>query len=285
MRKLSFAGTGHLGSEVVRRILQQNQSVYVWNRSPEKAAALTEDGALFCHSFAELVSAGDVIMMMLTDFPAYRDVFSDLSPGALAGKMVLQMGTISKTESQQLAEMTKKLGGNYAEAPVLGSKPEARNGALIVLFAGAKTVYEECLPIFNLFSDNINYFPELGQAAVFKLALNQLIAAQTASIAFSLNLLATNNMDTEAFMQVVRNSALYAPTFDKKLENYRHSNYDSPNFPLRHLLKDVQLMIDSGNASGVDTKILEAIAEVIRQAMSKKLGDKDYSALYEGFKR
>jgi 3-hydroxyisobutyrate dehydrogenase len=77
-------------------------------------------------------------MMMLTDYPAYRDVFSDLSTDALAGKMVLQMGTISKTESKQLAEMTKKLGGNYAEAPVLGSKPEARNGALIVLFCRGK---------------------------------------------------------------------------------------------------------------------------------------------------
>jgi 3-hydroxyisobutyrate dehydrogenase len=81
-------------------------------------------------------------------------------------------------------------------------------------------------------------------------------------------------------MDVVRQSALYAPTFDKKLERMCDRNFKDPNFPTKHLLKDTNLFLTQAAELGLNTKSLEGIKQIIEQAIAIGLADKDYSAIY-----
>ena len=82
------------------------------------------------------------------------------------------------------------------------------------------------------------------------------------------------------FMRLLRTSALYAPTFDKKLVRMIERNYLNPNFPTKHLQKDIELVIEEGCSQGLRTEPLAGIATILETAMGKGLGDGDYSALY-----
>lgn len=49
----------------------------------------------------------------------------------------------------------------------------------------------------------------------------------------SLGLLQRNGADIDKFMDILRGSALYAPTFDKKLQRMLDRDYANPNFPTK----------------------------------------------------
>ena len=91
------------------------------------------------------------------------------------------------------------------------------------------------------------YVGEVGTAAAMKLALNQLIAGLTSTFALSLGFVRLSGLKVEQFMDVVRQSALYAPTFEKKLARMCEGNYANPNFPTKHLLKDTNLFLNQAH--------------------------------------
>lgn len=87
-------------------------------------------------------------------------------------------------------------------------------------------------------------------------------------------------VDVEAFMEVLRNSALYAPTFDKKLSRMVERNYADPNFPTKYLLKDVNLFLGEAQGIGLETSSLQGVQQLLNTAISQGLSETDYSALF-----
>ena len=123
------------------------------------------------------------------------------------------------------------------EAPVLGSIPEATTGKLIVMIGGTREQFDHWRSLLSKLGSNVLYVGPVGHAAALKLAMNQLIASLTTAFATSLAFIQLHDLRVEQFMDVVRGSALYAPTFDKKLDKMIDHNYDNPNFPLKHLTR------------------------------------------------
>lgn len=114
-----------------------------------------------------------------------------------------------------------------------------------------------------------------------KLALNQLIASLTVGFSTSLGLLQRNNVDIEAFMAILRPSALYAPTFDKKLQRMIDRDYSNPNFPTKHLLKDVRLFEKEAARNQLNTALLRGLEDVIASSVDRGLDNTDYSAVHD----
>ena len=111
--------------------------------------------------------------------------------------------------------------------------------------------------------------------------MNQLIAGLTATFSLSLGLVRAEGIEVEQFMELLRASALYAPTFDKKLEKYLGHEYGKANFPLQHLLKDVRLFRRVAEPLGMDTAFITTVEAACIRALDQGYRDQDYSALYE----
>ena len=104
-------------------------------------------------------------------------------------------------------------------------------------------------PVIQALGQNIQVMGGVGAGAATKLAMNQLIGSLTVGFSTSLALLRKNGVDCETdsrFMSILRDSALYAPTFDKKLQRMLDRDYANPNFPTKHLLKDIKLFTQVG---------------------------------------
>jgi 3-hydroxyisobutyrate dehydrogenase len=279
---ITFLGTGLMGLPMAENLIKSGNRLTVYNRTKSKTKPLAELGAIVCDSAVDAADANETIISMLTDFPAFKDAILSQPDLNLNGKVVIQMSTIAPAESKELQDRLIELGAEYLEAPVLGSIPQVQERTLFVLVGGNKEKFEKHKPIFKQLGDKVYYTGEVGSASSIKLALNQLIASMTAAFSMSHAYLINSNGNTDLFMEILRGSALYSPTFDKKLENMNKRNFSNPNFPLKHLLKDVNLMLDDFEKENVNVSPLRGVQHAVLKGIELGFGEDDYSAIYNG---
>lgn len=278
--QITILGGGLMGQAIAERLLAEQQNVTVFSRSLDKIRSLTKLGADIIDDAEQAVTHAEIILLLLSDAAAIESVLATISAETLTGKRIIQMGTISPEQSQSIAERCHLQNANYLECPVLGSLPEARSGTLILMAGGQKDDFETVLPMLKLLGKQPHYIGTIGQGAAMKLAMNQLIAGLTASFSLSLALVESQGIDSDQFMSLLRDSALYAPTFDKKLKRMRERNFSDPNFPTKHLAKDSRLFLDVADQLRLDTSGLEGIIKLLDKTVSMGLENTDYSAIY-----
>ena len=114
---IALFGTGLLGSAIATRLLERGHELVVWNRSPERCAPLQATGARLAASPAEAAATAEWLITVLSDGPTTAAVLLEEAGEQLAGRRVLQMGTIGVQESVALANAVAERGGQYLEAP------------------------------------------------------------------------------------------------------------------------------------------------------------------------
>lgn len=279
--KISLLGTGLMGAPMALKLHQSGHSVTAYNRTPAKLEPLQAEGLVTTSDPVEALQASDCIVLMVTDRDAIASIlFDDNTHSLLAGKTIIQMGTIAPTHSRELLQTVMAAGGDYLEAPVLGSIPQVKDGSLIVMVGATPEQYRTWVPVLSCFDPEPRLVGEVGTAAAAKLAMNQLIGSLTAAFALSLGFAQKQGLDTEILMTILRQSALYAPTFDKKLQRMSDRDYSNPNFPSKHLLKDMNLFAEEAHQCGLDAHLAETVSRVVQQAVTLGYQDDDYSALF-----
>lgn len=279
---IAVVGAGLMGRPMAERLHAAGHRVTVYNRTRKKIADLTQAGIAVAERPEDAVRAASCVILMLADAQAIRAVLlAAPARKELAGRTVIQMGTIGPRESQAFQQEVRAAGGDYLEAPVLGSIAEAQAGKLIVMVGASPEQFARWADLLRSLGPGPRLIGAVGQAAALKLALNQLIAAELAAFAFSLGLVQRTGVPVEAFMAILRKSALYAPTFEKKLPRLLKRDYANPNFPAKHMLKDAQLILQEAAAIGLDSSGFEGVSALLHKAIARGLAEGDYSALYD----
>lgn len=277
---IGFIGTGLMGLPMAQRLLEHQLPVVAYNRTTEKLTPLRAQGAIIAPSVADLLQQVDGVMVMLTNAAAIHDtLLSEAARSHLRNRTVIQMSTIAPSESREIQQAILAVGGDYLEAPVLGSIPQVEAGNLQVMVGGTAEQMQNWQSLLQHFG-TVQRIGDVGAASALKLALNQLIGALTTAFALSLGFVQRQGGDIETFMQILRDSALYAPTFDKKLDRMVDRNFADPNFPTKHLLKDMTLFLQEAAASGLRVNSLEGVCQILDMACNDGLADVDYSALF-----
>ena len=279
MTSVAVLGTGLLGTAIATRLLERGLKVHVWNRHPSRIVSLVEKGATAIDDLGQAANNNRVLITVLRDGGATASVIGTV--GALSGSTVVPMGTMGVEESRKLATQVANQGGLYLEAPVLGSKPQALNGSLLVMAGGEEQVFEEQRPLLSHLCQEPQLVGPVGSGAATKLALNQLIASLTHSFSLSLQLIQRAGVPVETFMAILRPSALYAPTFDKKLQRMLDHTYADPNFSTALLRKDLRLFLEEATTAGLQDQGLSGLLSVLEQAKGTELDEQDYCALHE----
>jgi 3-hydroxyisobutyrate dehydrogenase len=278
--KIAFLGTGLMGEPMAQCLLAAGHQLNVFNRTTLKTEKLCKNGAVLTFKPADAIRESEIVITMLSDYSAVCGMLCPKRKIDFKGKTLIQMSTISPDESLLLKERVESLGGEYIEAPVLSSIPQAVEGSLIIIVGATEEQFQKNKRILETMGNKIFLVGEVGKASAAKLALNQLIATMISSFAMTLGYVRKKEIDPEKFMEILRISALYAPTYDKKLPNMLNEKYDATNFSLKNLLKDVNLIVNQFLMNGVDSTILESVRKVLEKGVRRKLEEKDYTVLY-----
>lgn len=277
--KITVMGMGLMGMPIAERLLGRGHDLTVYNRTASKAQGLIEQGAFLAANTRIAIERSECIILFLKDALAIEQtVFAEQI--SFVGKTVIQMGTIAPSESQQFSEHIQHLGGQYFECPVLGSKNEAATGTLILLVGATQQQFDQWEDFLKIFGPEPKLIGAVGKAAAIKLALNQLIACHAVSFSLSLGIVEKNDVDLDLYADILRQSALYAPMFDKKLNSWRKREYSHPNFPIKNLLKDVDLIIQEVKEKNLQSGAVEEVRNLVVKAVEQGLGEMDYSCIF-----
>ena len=277
-QKIALIGIGVLGESIAERLISQGFKLGIWNRSKKKCKNLINKGAELILNLNNIPSQYEIIITVLKDGKCTRDTLLKISP--IKNKIIIQMGTIGSEESFKLESLVKAKGGEYLEAPVLGSVKEGLSGKLLGIIGGDKTAFERNKFIFSATCEKYYFFGSVKNASSSKLVLNYLIASLTYSFSLSLRFVQENNIDVEIFMDLLRNSSLYAKTFDKKLERMISANHQNANFNIMNLSKDIELFNNEVKKMNIDDTLLEKLNNILKSETAKEYNNFDYSSIY-----
>jgi 3-hydroxyisobutyrate dehydrogenase len=284
--KISVIGAGLMGGAIARKLFEHKNDVIAYNRTKEKLEPLKSIGIKIAETPAEAVENSEVVILMLADANAINSVMINENVlQKVKGKLVIQMGTILPEESKSFQKIFTENMAEYFEAPVLGSIPQILNENLIVLVGSSKDQFEKHKHIFSAFSKEIYHIGENGQAAAIKLAFNNLIASLIPAFSLSFGIVKKSGVNPEIFMEILRKSALYAPTFDSKLPMILSEDFSKANFPAKHMLKDGRLIEKFASQLNLNTKVIDALNTVIEEAVNSGYADQDYSSVYKAIVR
>ncbi|GKS58353.1 3-hydroxy acid dehydrogenase [Nitrospira sp.] len=280
--KVAVLGTGLMGRAIAERFLACRRPVVVYNRTTAKTAPLAALGAEVADTPDDAIRHASYVLLLLSDAEAIRSLLPlHDRPETIRHRVLIQMGTIGSSESRDLERAVVNSGGEYLEAPVLGSLAEAKAGELLVMVGGTRDQFDRCRDVLSVLGKRPQLIGPVGHAASLKLALNQLIASHIAAFSLSLGYLDRAGVSIDAFRTILGESALTAPMFEKKYPRLAARRYDTPNFSVRHLLKDVRLFLREAQVAGLDTRSLDNVPTLLDAAIDLHRGDEDYSAVYE----
>jgi len=279
---IALLGTGLLGGAIAERLHHSGLSIIAYNRTASKTRFLQSQGIVIAEHPEDALARASGIILVLTDAAAIRSLLLS-SPCArhLSGKTVIQMGTIGPDESLALRQDFSDSGAEYCEAPVLGSLAEAKAGTLLVMVGATVGQFEKWRPVWNALSRQPRLIGPVGRAAALKLGFNQLIAAQMAAFSLSLGVVQRSGIEPDTFMAILRESALFAPAFDKKLPRLLGRQYGTPNFSAAHLLKDLRLFVRLAAGLHLRSESADGVRKLLEATIAKGLQDLDYSALFD----
>jgi 3-hydroxyisobutyrate dehydrogenase-like beta-hydroxyacid dehydrogenase len=278
--KLGFVGLGLMGSRLSRRLHKSGWDIAVWNRSPEPANLLEQEGINSAESLEDLVVRSNVILSSLSNDVAVQSVyldkggiFSSVSPGTI----VLEMSTISPDLSRLLHRKASTLGIGFLDLAVSGSTAAVDAGAITLLAGGDQETFDVCVPIYESIAKQWFLIGKGSSGIQMKLVVNLLLGVNMQAIAEAVSLGTHLQINHNVLLDVLSKTTVIAPALVGKLEKIKHADY-SPQFPLRLMSKDMDLVLDAANESGAVLPATSAVQSCFSAALTSD-GDLDMSSI------
>lgn len=275
-------GIGIMGAGVTRSLLRAGHSVRVWNRSPDKAEALAADGATVATTARDAVHGSDAVLLLLFDTEAVLDVLESIAADA-GEAVVLQCSTIGVDGTRRVAEAAARHGLTVVDAPVLGTRKPAENGALVPLVSGAAVAIDRVEPILDAIgSKTIRAGDTLGDASALKLVCNAWVATLTGALGQSIAMAEGLGLDPSLFLEALTGGATDTPYAHLKGAAMIDRSYPT-SFSVDGVVKDVGLMREAAHEAGVPDDLLAAIAQVFQSTADLGHGADDMAAVRTAF--
>lgn len=283
-KKVGWAGLGQMGSPMVGHLLHEGFAVEVYNRSPEKAQAVVEKGALLAPNVETVAQNNDVLFLMVSDYPAIESLLTPAVLAALKGKVVVNMSTVSPTQNQLIGAQLKSHHVHFIEAPVSGSSKVAEAGKLLVLGAGDKAIFDQLVPLFNAFSSKVYHYGDVGKAGGVKLAVNVLLGIFNEAYAEALVFAEQFGINQADIIDTIANGAMNSPMFQSKIAMYESGEFP-PVFMLKHITKDLNLAVDELEKANKRSPLIEKAAKTFSEANQTALSQQDLASIYTYLKK
>ena len=275
---VALLGTGTMGAGMARNIARAGLPLRVWNRSADKAAALA-DCATVASTVAEAVEGADVVLTMLYDADSVVETMESARGHLGEDTVWLQQSTIGVEGCDRTIRLAEDLGVALVDAPVLGTRKPAEDGALVVLASGPPDVREAVEPVFEAIGGRTLWLGGAGEGSRLKLAANAWVATVLEGIADSLALTRDLGLDPALFLEAVSGGAMDAPYVQLKGKAMLAGEY-APAFALAGALKDVDLILAAAAGVGTELGPMPGIRDHLARAVDAGHGDLDMAATY-----
>ncbi len=274
-----------MGRAMAERLLDQGHQVTVWNRTPAVAHELaTRTQVTVAETAAETFMSCRTVHSMLPDDEAVLELCGDdLLANVPDGRVHVNHATISPAAAKELAQRHARHRVGYISAPVLGRPTVISSGALLVVASGGRVDLEQAMPSLGSLGKKVwNLGDDPRLAAVVKIAVNYSLITALQSIAESVALAESAEVDPNVFVEILTHTAFtgsahrgYGPMIAEK-------SYQPVGFAMPLGLKDLALATAFADERGVSLPFAPVLQELFEAATADPaLANLDWSAVAE----
>ncbi|QGK71406.1 NAD-binding protein [Allosaccharopolyspora coralli] len=275
---VAVLGTGLMGAGMARSLIREGFDVTVWNRTAERARPLADDGATVVEELREAVSAKDLVLTMMFDVDATAEVMGRALP-AWGEATWVQCGTVGIDETRRLAGLADEHDVAFVDAPVLGTKQPAEQGALILLASGPQQVRDRVAPVFDAIGSRTVWVgEEPGDGHRLKLVANSWVLSVVGATAQAVGMAENLGLDPQLFLESISGGPLDCAYTQLKGKGMIEGEFPAA-FALNGAVKDTGLIAETLRTSGTDDRIMGALHELFRDADAAGHGAEDMSAV------
>lgn len=280
MANIGFIGLGIMGAPMAGHLINDGHTLFTNTVGPTPSA-LVEAGARVCLNGAEVASQADIIFVMVPDTPQVDEVLfgkDGVASALSAGKIVVDMSSISPVATKDFAKRINALGCEYLDAPVSGGEVGAKAASLTIMVGGSEAAFAKVKPLFDKMGKNITLVGGNGDGQITKVA-NQIIVALTIeAVGEALLLAAKAGADParvrEALMGGFANSRILEVHGERMVKRTF-----APGFRIDLHRKDLNLALTTGRQLGVALPNTATAQELFNTCAAHEGGSWDHSAM------
>jgi 3-hydroxyisobutyrate dehydrogenase-like beta-hydroxyacid dehydrogenase len=283
--RVTFLGLGIMGYRMAANLARAGFELTVWNRTASTAERFCSEheGVSRAASPAEAARESEIVITMVVDGPQVEQVLlgeDGAASSAEPGTLCIDCSTIGPAATREIAAGLAERRIELMDAPVTGSSPRAEDGTLTIMAGGSEEAFARARPVLEAMGKLIVHAGPLGHGQMVKLINNAVAATNAAVLGEALVVAKQTGVDLEALTQVMGAGAGGSAMLDLKAGPMREHNF-TPLFKLEHMLKDVRLCLEEGQAAGVPFQFAAQTREILSAGMGRGLGQDDFAALIE----
>src|SRR5256714_4660705 len=272
-----------MGAPMARTLRAAGHDVRAWNRTRERAGPLADDGIAIAQTAAEAAAGAAVVVTMLADAPAVHAVLVDggvLDAMRGDGAVMCQTSTIGIAGTEDVAHECAARGAPLVDAPVLGTKQPAEQGALIVLASGPDDALDRCGPVFDAIGSKALRLGEAGFGTRLKLVVNHWLLALVDALAETIDLAEAIDVDPRTFLETISGGPLGPAYADLKGGAMIERSFEPVSFPLALAGKDARLVLEAADRHALQLELLPPVRARVDRAVERGYGAADFPAQF-----
>jgi 3-hydroxyisobutyrate dehydrogenase-like beta-hydroxyacid dehydrogenase len=283
MANVGFVGLGVMGGNMVSRLLEKGHTVTGYNRTRSKAQWLIDRGMVFAPSPRAVAAAADFIFVMVTNTAALTAVAEGpdgVLAGLSAGKVLIDMSTVSPEASRALAAKVREKGADMVDAPVSGSVVTLQQGKLSVMVGGRKETFEKIKPLLLDIGPKVTYVGDNGVALSMKIAVNLSLAVQMLAFSEGVLLAEKSGISRDVAVDVFTHSAVASPMIQYR-GPFVLKQPDEAWFDVNMMQKDMLLAMDLGRKLNVPLPSTALANEFLTAARGMGWEKQDFAVVFD----
>jgi 3-hydroxyisobutyrate dehydrogenase len=283
IQSVAFIGLGAMGFRMAAHLPKQFDTVYVWNRSFNKAEQHAAEYGTQAVTLEQAVQA-DVIFSCLPTSADVERLLENLS--LKSGSVWVDCTSGVPDSAQKLAVQLAEHGVIFLDAPVSGQTIGAENGTLTVMVGGNTEGYEKALPAMQAFGKLIKHVGESGAGFAVKAVNNMLMAVNLCAVAEGFTTLKAHGVNLHEALDCINASSGKSMVTETVLPQ-RILNRSFPvTFALPLLAKDTGIAIDLAREAKLSAPVLSLTQNLIQAASDLSDKNSDFSSavkMYESW--
>jgi len=245
--RIGFIGLGIMGFPMAGYIHKAGYPLTVYNRTPEKAEALEQAGAVIARTPREVAERSDLVIAIVTDTPDVEQVlFSEhgVVAGARPGMIFIDMSTIAPGATRLFAERLAAQQVHYLDAPVSGGDIGAINGTLTIMVGGEADIFAQAAPVLATMGSRVTHVGPYGSGQLVKACNQILCAVNMVAVCEALMLASSAGLDLDTVLAVVTGGAANSWALQQLGPRIAHGNLD-PGFMVKLIQKDLNIVFST----------------------------------------
>ena len=281
MTTIGIVGLGLLGSSIAARFIKAGHAVVGFDILPARVAALSATGGQAAPSSAAVGRSAEAVCTLLPTLAAAESAVlgpDGIIAGARPGLTIIQMSTISPTQTERLAREVMRKGLGFLDCPVSGTSSMVARGDGSFFVGGERALYDRWRPVLESALPRVVHVGRVGQAMTLKLVANLLVALHSAAAAEALTLARKAGLDLDLALDVLNSSAATSAMLKVRGPMIIRGEFPA-QMKLDLFMKDIHLMQEAAEAVGAPLPLTDLAERLYAAAQAACHGSEDLAVV------